>query len=670
MSDKFKDEELDELKSNGADAEVKYEENDNWEFEATAHTLENTLVEDDEFEIIMPEEVVKKAEEKQAEKKTEDKKSEEKKSDAPATKSRSAAYETRERPTADKSAKTEVAKKSSSAVKGKSNLTKFLFGAIIAVIVIGVLVFFGIRYYTVPGTDEKMNFGNIALTVKMDGEADGENISVGMYNYYYSAIKNNYLQYAQSGYYNIDESKDFSEQYPDESFLSTRRNYKKGDKKSWEQVFEEDTTDRIQYITALYIEGVKHDVALTAEQKKNIETQLENLKTSASDSNLSVDEYIEQNYGKHCGLATIKKVLTQAFIANNYYRQYLIENKATKEEVDACLKKNEDTYMQCKIGYLPMPYDPDDATARAKTEKQAEKYLKQIKSVDDMKLLIPKACKSIIEQFVAAGNYPDEDTCAEAIAGQIELDLPKSDTSFTEEGVKWLFDSKTKVGSKKVITDTSNAVVYIVLKLEEPKLNDAETYSVRHILVTPEAEENNPNANPSNDGSAEYTDEQWEEAKNKADKILAEYKKGNKTEFEFAELAEKYSADTESTSKGQSGLYGGLLEGCSLGQYVPPFEKWATNDSRKYGNTGIVKSDFGYHIMYFIEDVPYYYYSCEQQVIGEKGDALIDSYKVEINEVVMNRIKKEAAEDAAAKAETTTKSEETTVPATDEETTE
>lgn len=45
---------------------------------------------------------------------------------------------------------------------------------------------------------------------------------------------------------------------------------------------------------------------------------------------------------------------------------------------------------------------------------------------------------------------------------------------------------------------------------------------------------------------------------------------------------------------------------------VPEFEKWAMDDSRKYGDVAIVKSKYGYHIMYFIDKCPQYQYNCKR----------------------------------------------------------
>ena len=69
-----------------------------------------------------------------------------------------------------------------------------------------------------------------------------------------------------------------------------------------------------------------------------------------------------------------------------------------------------------------------------------------------------------------------------------------------------------------------------------------------------------------------YTEEEWNAAKDKANEVLDKFNAGDKSEKSFAELAEEYSGDTESTSKGSSGIYGGLYEGITLGQMVSEFE--------------------------------------------------------------------------------------------------
>ena len=46
------------------------------------------------------------------------------------------------------------------------------------------------------------------------------------------------------------------------------------------------------------------------------------------------------------------------------------------------------------------------------------------------------------------------------------------------------------------------------------------------------------------------------------------------------------------------GLYDDVAAG---GNYVAEFTNWAIDPARKPGDTGLVKTEFGYHFMYFVE---------------------------------------------------------------------
>ena len=67
------------------------------------------------------------------------------------------------------------------------------------------------------------------------------------------------------------------------------------------------------------------------------------------------------------------------------------------------------------------------------------------------------------------------------------------------------------------------------------------------------------------------------------------------TEDNFADLASSMTDDPGSAENG------GLYENIYPGQMVANFEDWCY-DSHKAGDTGIVESEYGYHIMYFVGD--------------------------------------------------------------------
>ncbi|MCD7872209.1 MAG: peptidyl-prolyl cis-trans isomerase [Clostridiales bacterium] len=499
----------------------------------------------------------------------------------------------------------------------KKEKMALILSSVIAVIVIAALVFLGIRYYTVPNSNEKMNPGNIALKV---GDTD---VSVGMYNYYYDNVVYEYTYYANYGYYDLDTTADFSTQYTVDD---------EGNSISWQDFFKQLTIDRLKSNLLYYEKGVNSGITLTDDQKSNIETQMETLSSSASDEGVSVNKYISDNYGANCGLETLRKYLEQYYIASTYYYQSNIENRPSSETVDEYFSQNENNYKSCSYALMEMNYDTTDDATKEESVAAAEKYASQITDIDSLKAAVPEASASLIDRFISAGYFSDEAEAVDALTGEVESSQSIDDikNNFGEDIADWLFNENTAVGSTNYYVNENSEIIYVLLKTSQPFLDDTEVYSVRHILVVPQSSEDEESTNDSSstDSSQTYTDEEWSAALEKANAIVDEYNKGDKTELSFAKLAEEYSDDTQSTSSGSNGMYGGGYEGVQLGQMVSEFENWATDQSRKYGDVGIVKSDYGYHIMYFIFCGPQYKYNAQSDYLAEKEQEMLDKFGV------------------------------------------
>lgn len=540
-----------EADAKGADEKVTFEENDNWKFDGEAQTLNSNVIENDVFEIHIPE---------------------------------SAKYETAERPKKAASVKPQETPAKAKGIKGDK--IHFALISVVLALVIAVLAVLGTFYYTKPNSDERMNPGNVALKVSETP------VSIGMYNYYYSCIVNNYLTYANYGYYDIDTSVDYNKQKTTNS---------DGKEVTWAQLFKDETIKQIQYITTYYEKAVDEGITLTSAQKKSINENLDSLKSTASGKNVTVDKYIADTYGDYCGQATIKKMLEQCYVAENYYQKLSVNKKFSDKEIKNFFNKNKEDYENVTFAYLQVPYENDDAKA---TLEKCNGYVKKIKSEDDMKKLIPTACKSLIDNFVSQGYAKDAESCAELLSANIEASITAKESSLVEDAVNWLFDDSTKIGDVKAFDDSSNKIVYILYKVKDPQPSTEEVYSVRQILIMPDGVDTSRS-------DVKLTDKQLAEARKKAQKILDKYNSGAKTELEFAKLAEKYSKDTESISSGTSGNYGGYYGGVTQGTMVENFNDWSMDDSRTYGDTGIVDSKYGCHIMYFISKQPKYLFDCE-----------------------------------------------------------
>lgn len=491
----------------------------------------------------------------------------------------------------------------------KKEKVTVILSSIIAVIVIAIIAVLGVRYYTVPNSDERMNPGNVAVTI---GNTD---VSVGLYNYYYDSIVYEYTYYAAYGYYDLDTTKDFGAQFTKDE---------DGNELSWEAYFRKLALQRLTNYTMNYEKALEAGITLTDEQKEQIDSQLESIKEQASSENKSVNEYVNEKFGENCGLETLRKFLEQYFIAGNYYNRSTIENRPSEDEVNAYFDENSNKYQSCSIALIELEYDTTDDDTKAKSIENAKSYMSKITDVESMKAVMPEASASLIEQYVSAGYFETQEEAVQTLLDSIESTETRTnfESYFDEDTANWLFDEATPVNSVNYFASEDYGIVYVILKTAQPVLDDAQVYSVRHILITP------ANSEDESTSSTEtgYTDEQWANALSKAEAIVDEYNKGEKTELAFAELAEEYSEDTESTSAGSSGLYGGGYEGTHIGEMVSEFEGWAVDPSRKYGDVDIVKSEYGYHIMYFIFAGPEYYYNAQTDLAEERNNEEIKNY--------------------------------------------
>ena len=172
---------------------------------------------------------------------------------------------------------------------------------------------------------------------------------------------------------------------------------------------------------------------------------------------------------------------------------------------------------------------------------------------------------------------------------------------------------------------------------------------VRHILVAIEG------GTTDESGATTYTEEEWAACYAAAEAILDEWKSGEASEESFAELVAVYTDDTGSASTG--GLYEGISPTSS---YVEEFLNWAVDMSRQPGDTDIVKTQYGCHIMYFVAGEPEWKNSASSQYMAEELEntltAAEEKWPTTINysKIALGEIATAAEEDTAAAAGATT----------------
>ena len=140
------------------------------------------------------------------------------------------------------------------------------------------------------------------------------------------------------------------------------------------------------------------------------------------------------------------------------------------------------------------------------------------------------------------------------------------------------------------------------------------TVDARHILICPEDTE---------------SEESWEQCRVKAQELLDKWLAEDGTEEGFAKFAAEHTEDPGSMATG--GLYTDIY----MGQMVAPFEEWCFDASRQFGDTGLVKTDYGYHIMYFVASHEVWVANVRDTMVYERSLAIVngaaEKWPMEVN---------------------------------------
>lgn len=306
-----------------------------------------------------------------------------------------------------------------------------------------------------------------------------------------------------------------------------------------------------------------------AEMDKNAKSLEEQFTQMSVTSGQSVSKLARLYYGPGASLRLIERDLRSSMLIS-YYQEHL------KEQTDLSDDKVEDYYQEHKdlldvYTYYTYVFKPNLKEGATAEEKKA--------ALDDLAKLADKARGDLEKTDFARAilNHLEADE-AEAIEADPDALLARKVRADRAGAavLNFLKEEGRKEGDAKVIEGADSVTLVQFVSRER---DDFKPYSVRHILIR------NPEEAP-----AEKTDEELRE---EAGRILKEFTEGERTEEAFVKLVVKYSMDPGSKASG------GLYKDVASGAMVREFENWCTETGRKKGDTGLVKSGYGYHIMYF-----------------------------------------------------------------------
>jgi len=487
----------------------------------------------------------------------------------------------------EKSRRKEQPDNAGSKKKGMSKGLKWTIVVVCAVLVIAVITFF------------TMLTSGFFVTHTTAAVVDGHSISPAMVNYFYKDAYNTFYQnYSSYISYILDTTKALDEQVYDQDTGET-----------WADYFTDEGLKNASQVYAIYDEAIKKGYTLTADDQSSIDSTIATSKSYATSSGYSLDAFLAAQYGNGCNEKTYRSYLELTTVAQSYAKQIYNGFTYTQDDLKTEYAANPNTYDGVDFRVFPVTaslFATTDTTSDSASDasSSAASSSAASSSAASSSAASSSADTSAADAEVAAKEEAMASSMAEAAKGDEQAFIDQayqnasSDTkdsykddayslksdiryssatsSYNQDLADWLFDSSRQNGDTTYIAGNDG---YFVAFYVGRETHDYNLVNVRHILIS---------VSDTTDTTAMDT------AKAKAEDLLAQYEAGDKTEDAFAALAKANSEDTGTAANG--GLYENVVPGAT----VTSFNDWCYDSARKPGDTGVIESTYGYHVMYFV----------------------------------------------------------------------
>ena len=458
-----------------------------------------------------------------------------------------------------------------------------LYTVLFTIAIIAMVVVFAVTTVFNSGILQR---STTALTV------NDNKVSAVELNYFYIDSVNNFVN-TYSSYISLmglDTTQALDDQFYDEEAGTT-----------WADYFLEQAISTAKSSYAIYDEAKANGFELDQDSLDEIELSMVNMTSYASlYGYTSADSYLEAIYGNGASTKTLENYLKVQYTADAYYNQVLAGLEYTDEELRAVDAEDPSAYNSYNYNYYYLG-------ASSFYEGGTEDEEGNVTYSDEEKEAGRAACKEAADTLAASTTLEELETAIDALAINAEKTVNTTavtnrlSTQVDSEMQEWITDSARQTGDITSIpmestttaedgTETSVVSGYYLVCFGSTNDNNQHLVDVRHILIGFEG-----GTTDETTGVTTYSDEEKAAAQETAQALLDEFLAGEATEEAFATLANENSTDTGSNTTG------GLYEDVYPGQTVTNFNNWCFDESRQPGDTGIVETDYGYHVMYFVE---------------------------------------------------------------------
>ena len=440
-------------------------------------------------------------------------------------------------------------------MKKSKNAKKTIRNVAIAFVSVAIVlvVLYGIGYST--------GFVQRAIPALKVGD---HKINALEYRFYYTDAKQNLID--EYGDAMKENGVDFNKPLESQNYTEDQ---------SWAEYIHNMAVQNLTEIYGVYDAALKDGYVMDEETEVSLNSYIDSIVSSSEESGTTADDFIHSIYGKYIGLDELKEFLHRKYYAIGYLNAKENEYIPTEEEIETQYENNKNDYEVVYYNLFFFNWETDEESGEPIEESKAE-----------AKALADEMCAKVTDAQ-SFGQLAYE-YCAEDKKGYYQdLDVTYVDGAIirSDSGAigEWYGDISRQHGDKAVIESNNG---YAVVLYDRRELLDYNTVSVRHILV--------PVATAEDPEDEEEVKKNLEEAKATAEELLETFKSGEATEDSFAKLADEHTYDLGSLGTG------GLYEEFGKDTMAEQFEDWSFNENNKPGDTGIIQTENGFHVMYFV----------------------------------------------------------------------
>ena len=369
--------------------------------------------------------------------------------------------------------------------------------------------------------------------------------------------------------------------------------------KTWGQVFIDEAITNATKVYALYDAAVEAGHKLTEDEQTSVLSNINTLTAYAIyyAGYQDLDPYLRTAYGPTASKETYTEYLNVKALAESYTNAYFDGLEYTDEDYREHEKKDYFYYSSYNFSAYDIVVN-NYREGGTKDDKGNTTYSEE-------EIAAAQAAAKADAETLAKGTYADSITFDKAIAA-LEINKENEEAASTlytnqfggemiaDESIReWLSSKDRKTGDVGLFpqttknsegVETTNG--YTVIMFQSGTDNLMKLVNVRHILLKVDS-------TTDADGNSVFKEESKKKAEAKATEILESFKKGD------AQTAEAFGALAKEHSDDGSAKENGLIEEIYPGMTVDAFDNWCFDMDREVGDTDIILTEYGYHVMYF-----------------------------------------------------------------------